>query len=160
MDLAIMMWIWLAVIAIAALIEAFSLQMVSIWFVPGGLVALILYFCGVDYTWQIVACIVVSLVLLFALRKFCIKFMFKNKEGEKTNSDSIVGQVLVLKKAITFEANGEVKVGDVVWTAVSEDKSAINKDTRVEVVAIKGNKLVVKPKEAEETEKKDEKVSE
>ena len=145
MDLMIMLWIWLAVIAIAALVEAFTLQMVSIWFVPGGIVALILYFCGVSYEWQIVACVLVSLVLLLALRRFCVKFILKNKGGERTNSDSLVGQIFLLKKAITDTSAGEVKVGDVVWTAVTETKENISANQKVEIVAIRGNKLIVKP---------------
>lgn len=145
MEMMFMMWIWLAVIAVSAFLEAFSLQMVSIWFVPGGLVALILYFCGVGYEWQIVACIVVSLLLLLCLRKFCIKFMFKNKEGEKTNVDSLIGQVLPLREAITADQHGAVKIGDIVWSAVTEDESAISKGKNVEIVAVRGNKLIVKP---------------
>ena len=40
---------------------------------------------------------------------------------------------------------GEIKVNGVIWTAVSVDsKEAINKDEVVVIVAIEGNKLVVK----------------
>lgn len=144
MDAMIMMWVWLAVIAIAAFVEAFTLQMVSVWFVPGGLVGLILYFCGVGYEWQIVAAVLVSLVLLFCLRGFCLKFLFKNKVDDKTNSDSLIGKILPLKGAILADQAGAVKVGDVIWTAVTEDETAIGEGEKVEITAIKGNKLVVK----------------
>ncbi len=145
MDMAIMMWIWLAVIAVSAFIEAFTLQMASIWFVPGGLVALILYFCGVSYEWQIVACIVISLALLFSLRGFCLKVLFKNKVDDKTNSDSLVGQKTPLIKAITEDEKGEVRINDIVWTAVTEGQASIPAGTEVEIIAIRGNKLIVKP---------------
>ena len=143
--MSIMLWVWLAVITVSAFIEAFTLQMASIWFVSGGLVALILYFCGVSYEWQIVACIVISLVLLFSLRGFCLKVLFKKKVDDKTNSDSLVGQKTSLYKAITDNDKGEVKLNDVVWTAITADQSSISAGTEVEIVAIRGNKLVVKP---------------
>lgn len=147
MDMVIMMWIWLAVIAVSAFIEAFTLEMASIWFVPGGLVALILYFCEVGYEWQIVACIVVSLALLICLRKFCLKVMFKNKVDDKTNADSFIGQRTTLIKEIVGEDKGELRLGDIVWTAISYDKSSIPAGSEVEIVAIRGNKLLVKPAE-------------
>lgn len=145
MDMVIMMWVWLAVIAISAFIEAFTLEMVSIWFVPGGLVALILYFCGVGYEWQIIACIVVSLALLIGLRKFCLKVLFKNKSDDKTNTDSFIGQKTTLIKEIVGDGKGEVRLGDIVWTAISYDKSSIPAGSEVEIIAIRGNKLLVKP---------------
>lgn len=140
-----MMWIWLAVIAVSAFIEAFTLQMAGIWFVPGGLVALIMYFCGVGYEWQIVACIVVSLILLFSLRSFCLKVLFKNKPADKTNTDSLIGLKTPLIKAIGENDNGEVRLNGVVWTAVSADNSPIPAKTLVVITEIRGNKLFVSP---------------
>ncbi len=144
MDALVMMWVWLAVIAVSAFIEAFTLQMVSIWFVPGGLVALILYFCGVGYDWQIIACIVVSLALLIGLRRFCLKILFKDKNGEGTNVNSFIGQKATLLKEIAGEERGELRINDVVWTAVSEDNSNIPAGAEVQIVAVRGNKLIVK----------------
>ena len=41
--------------------------------------------------------------------------------------------------------NGEVKINGVIWTAMKmEDATEIQKDAVVEVVAVNGNKLVVK----------------
>ncbi len=147
MDFSIMMWIWLAVIAVAAFIEAFTLQMASIWFVPGGLVALIMYFCGVGYEWQIVACIVISLVLLLSLRSFCLKVLFKNKVEDKTNTDSLIGMSTLLIKAITEHEKGEVRLNGVIWTAISADNTPIPAKTKVTITEIRGNKLLVAPAE-------------
>lgn len=140
-----MLWVWLAVIAVSAFIEAFTLQMASIWFVPGGLAALVLYFCGVGYEWQIVACIVVSLALLLGLRKFCLKILFKNKVEDQTNTASLIGRKTKLLKGITEDDSGEIRLNGVVWTAVSSDHTSIPVNTEVIVVTIRGNKLLVTP---------------
>ena len=41
-----MIYIWLGVILAAVVIEGLTAQLVSIWFVPGGLAGLIAGFCG------------------------------------------------------------------------------------------------------------------
>ena len=40
---------------------------------------------------------------------------------------------------------GQVKVGEELWSAISEDSNEIKKGTEIEVVKIDGVKLVVKP---------------
>lgn len=142
MDFAFMMWIWLGVIVVASLVEVASMQMVSIWFVPGGLVALILYFCGVGWQIQIIVFIIVSIVLMLALRKLCLKFLLKNNHSEK-EINSLIGKEAILIEPITQEKPGAVKIGDVVWTAVTQDDSSINKGALVEIAEVKGNKLIV-----------------
>ena len=63
--------------------------------------------------------------------------------------DLIVGLVLPLKKSITEESAGEVVVNGVVWRAVSVDKSEIEEKSKVKVVKVDGNKLVVEKIEKE-----------
>ena len=142
MDSSIMLWVWLGVIVVASLVEVASLQMASIWFVPGGLVALILHFCGVSWQVQIIVFIVVSLALLLSLRKFCLKFLLKDNHSEK-ELNSLIGKEVVLLEAITEEHSGMAKIGDVAWTAVTEPFEELPKDTLVTVAQVKGNKLIV-----------------
>lgn len=148
-----MIYIWLAVVCVSALIEAFTLQMVGIWFVVGGLVALIMSACGVAIEWQIIACIVISLILLLALRKLCIKFILR-KNNEKTNVDALSGLEVKLLKDINDDEMGEVKIGDVVWSAIAEKEGiALKKGDYVTILKVQGNKLVVKAVEKEQSTK-------
>ena len=147
MDAIVMMYIWIAVICIAALVEAFTMQMVSIWFVAGGIVSLILYFCGVSYEIQIIVFIAVSIILLISLRKLCLKFLLKNTD-EKTNVDSLIGREAKLLKDISLGELGEVKLGDVVWTATTKDETPLSAGTLIKIVQVQGNKLIVQPIES------------
>lgn len=150
----LMIYVWLAVVCVSALIEAFTLQMAGIWFVVGGLVALIMAACGVALEWQIIACIAISLVLLLALRKLCMKFILR-KTNEKTNVDALTGLEVKLRKDITEDEMGEVKIGDVVWSAIAASEGTkIEKGTLVTVLKVQGNKLIVKTVE-QETEAKE-----
>lgn len=158
MDAIVMMYIWIAIICVAALLEAFTLQMVSIWFVAGGLVSLILYFCGVGYEIQIIVFIAVSIILLISLRKLCLKFLLKNTD-EKTNVNSLIGREAKLLKDISLGELGEVKLGDVVWTATTKGETPLAAGTFVKIVEVQGNKLIVKPFESEHKKAEQSKTS-
>lgn len=143
-----MVWLWACVFLATLIIEIFTIELFSIWFSVGGLVAFILALCTkVSPTVQILVFLAVSLLLLICMRKICMKLLKNTKE--KTNMDLIVGLVLPLKKSITEESAGEVVVNGVVWRAVSVDKSEIEEKSKVKVVKVDGNKLVVEKIEKE-----------
>ena len=55
---------WVAVIAIAAIAEAETCDLVAIWFIPGALISMIMAFCGVDFWIQAVVFIAISAAIL------------------------------------------------------------------------------------------------
>jgi membrane protein implicated in regulation of membrane protease activity len=138
-----MIWIWLGVIVLSLAVEFVSFDMVSIWFAAGGIVSLILSACGASLTWQLIFFIVVALALLLSLRKIALKYLQKG-DNFKSNTDSLVGKKYKLLKAINDDEKGSIKINDVEWTAVTEDDSTIEKGEMVEIVKIKGNKVIVK----------------
>ena len=68
-------WAWIALIVVAIIVEVLSDQLISIWFVPGAIVATILDFCNVDLIWQVL----VVLTLAAAGIIFAKTFLIKNK---------------------------------------------------------------------------------
>ncbi|MBR7083489.1 MAG: NfeD family protein, partial [Clostridia bacterium] len=84
-------WIgWLAFIVIAVIAEAASAALISIWFIPGAIVSLILSLFDVPLWVQFVVFAVISVLLLVFTRKFVKRFL-KGK-GERTNADAVIGQ--------------------------------------------------------------------
>ena len=53
-----MLWIWLGVIIVTAIIELVTIDLVSIWFTLGGIGALIAYALGLNQTIQIIIFII------------------------------------------------------------------------------------------------------
>lgn len=142
-----MLWvyIWLGVVALSIIIEFVTFDLVTMWFIGGGLVSLILAAVGVPLIWQIVVFIVVSGVLLATCRKPIMKLL--SKKNTKTNADAIIGKDYALLTPISFGVTGSLKVNGVEWTAVGEnDTDEIAAGTVVCVVDIQGNKLIVKEK--------------
>ncbi len=137
------LYIWLGVTALALILEFITNDMISIWFVGGGLIAMILSACGLEWYVHLPVFLVVSLLSMLLLRKFALKHLIKDQE--KTNADSAIDKEYTLLTAISFNQHGSIKVNDVVWTAVCEDdRAVIPEGAIVKVVGIKGNKYIVK----------------
>ena len=141
------MWIvWLVVFVLSIIIEACTLELVSIFFSLGSIVALILSFItGVPYYIELVVFVVLSVISLVALRPVMSKIL--NKEKRLTNIDEFVGKEVRLTKAYHQDDLGETKIDSVIWRVLNiEEKEPMEVGQEVLIVSVKGNKLVVKKK--------------
>ena len=137
-------WFWLAISLIALVVEIFTDQLISVWFIPGALVAIILDFCSVAFPWQILTFFIISIVGIIIGKKF----LSKNKQNSstKTNIDAIIGEkCIVTEKIDTFAGCGQAKVKGQIWSArgVSDD-DIFESGEVLKVVAIEGVKLICK----------------
>ena len=135
-------WIWLGVIVVSMVVETLTMEMVSVWFILGGLVALIMAGCGVSVVYQVVVAIAISFVCMFSLRKIALKLL--KKDDQKTNMDRTLGQKTKLLQPITEDGYGTVKVNDVIYNAKTEDGSFVEAGKEVELLRLDGNKYIVK----------------
>ena len=141
-------WIYayLGIIVCALIIEFVTSEMVSIWFVGGGVICMILSALGVMWQIHLPIFIVISIVLLLCFRKLVMKYFVKS--DVKTNADSAIGKEFVLLSNIGFNQAGTIKINDVIWSAVTENqKDDIAQGEIVTVIGLKGNKYIVKKKE-------------
>ena len=139
------MWIiWLAIFVITIIIEAISTDLVTIWFSLGSILALIISFIpGVDWWIELIIFTVVSIVSLLCLRPLASKMLKRNTIN--SNVDEMIHKKGKMIKGCDEINHGEVKINGVIWTAISSDeKVAIKEGALVEVLALDGNKLVVK----------------
>lgn len=139
------MWIiWLSVFVLSLIIEAVGTDLVTIWFAVGSLLALILSFIEpVPFWTEIIVFFVVSIACLLLVRPLARKYL----RGQilKSNADGLVGRKGVLLEKIDAFHRGAVQIGDVRWTCVGlDDNSKIEEGKVVEIVAISGNKLIVR----------------
>lgn len=135
-------WIaWLVVLVMSIIVESATLALVSIWFMPASIVALVLALCNVPLWVQIVAFIVVSVGTLSFLRPV-FKKMLKLKTVP-TNSDALIGQKgIVVENIDNIAATGAVKIDGQVWSARSAEGENIAEGEVVTVSSIEGVKLI------------------
>ena len=138
-----MPYVWLGVIVVMAVIEGFTTQMVSIWFVFVAIVAFIVSLFGVALPIQLIVFAAVSTVMLIVTRPLVKKIMRFKKED--TNAGRYIGKVGLVITEINNELGvGQVNVSGSVWTARAVDDAVIPKGANVEVESIEGVKLLVK----------------
>lgn len=140
-----MIWIWLAIFIITFIVEAATSDLVSIWFSIGAVVSIILSLIeGIPYYVEIIVFAVLSLVLLIATRPM-VKKILKNQE-RKTNVDDLIGKTVKVMETITEDLHGTIKINDVIYTASlsDNDTDTILEGTKVKIIGINGNKVIVK----------------
>lgn len=137
-----MVFVWLFIIVAAIVLEASTVSLVSIWFIPSACVSMILALCDVKVWIQLTV-----FFALFFLLMLILKPVFKKNMGIKivpTNADTLIGmQAVVTEQIDNLHAKGQVKIRGQVWTARSANENIIYEaDEVVTVVAIEGVKLI------------------
>lgn len=140
----IIFWAVLTVILIGS--EVVTVQLISVWFGAGSLVAFISSFMGIDFYMQVIIFIAVSIILLLATRPFVKRFL-NEKNHVKTNSDSLIGKECVVKEEVNnISGIGRVFADGLDWAARSYDNTVICKPNQTcTVTDIQGVTLIVKP---------------
>lgn len=135
-----MIYVWLAIIVISIIVEIIIPGLVSIWFVPSALIAIILDLCSVPVPVQILFFLILSVACIFLAKVF-----FKQKKNSKTNIDAIIGEKCVVTEKINNIHNqGKVKLRGMDWTARSiNDDTGYNVGEIVVVRSVEGVKLIV-----------------
>lgn len=129
-----------------ALIEAATSQLVCIWFAGGAFAALIASICSLNFFWQFIIFIVVSVILLILTRPIVRKI--KSKSDTKTNVDALIGQIGVVTETISnLSEQGAVRLSGITWSARSADNTVIEQGAVVRVLKIEGVKLIVESEE-------------
>ncbi len=138
-----MVFVWIGALVAFIVIEAFTIQMVTVWFAVGSLAATVAALCKAELWVQILVFLAVSIVTLVATRPFVKKFT--GLQYSPTNADRYIGDTAVVTASIdNLNETGEVRIKGSTWTARSEDGGIIEKGETVTVQRIEGVKLIVK----------------
>ena len=133
---------WFIVLLICILIEAFTYQFVSIWFILGAIITII-FSAFIDNL------IIQSLIFSFSSFASLLLFRplvkkFTNFKSEDTNLGRYINQEAIVIENINNNSNeGVVKVNGNLWSARSLNNEFIPKGTIVKVKHIEGVKLIV-----------------
>lgn len=135
--------IWAAAIIGFGVLEAITVQLVSIWFVIGSVAGLVSALFGAPIYLQVIICIAVSVLALLVTRPLVRKKL--QTKVQPTNADRVIGQTAVVVEEINNIAQtGTVKIDGKIWTARSCDDKILPPNSLVAVEKIDGVKLIVK----------------
>ena len=142
MDLFMLIF-WIVLLVVLLIVEAATVQLVTIWFAIGAAAALIARICGAALWLQWVLFVVVSAVTLAATRPLVRKIT--RQKTQPTNADRCIGETAMVTEDIdNIAGKGRVEVNGISWTARSSDGANFRKGELVTVERIEGVKLIVK----------------
>lgn len=137
-------FLWLILLIIFVVIEAATVNLTTIWFAGGALVALIFSLCGLNLIWQVAAFLLVTILLLIFTKPIVQKYF--NNKLIPTNINAMMGkQALVTEQIDNVHETGAIQVDGLTWTARAVDQQIIEVGSVVEVMEVKGVTLFVQP---------------
>ena len=142
--------LWIGAIVVFGVVEAVTAGLVSIWFVPGAVAALIAAMAGLGTLSQLVLFLVVSAAALAATRPLVRKL--SAGRAVPTNADRVLGEQGKVTETIDNEnSTGTVYVDGKIWTARSADGTRIPAGSQVEIQRMEGVKLFVRELSSQES---------
>ena len=105
---------WLLAAIGFVVLEAMTLNLVSIWFAVGSAAALLSCLVTGSFRVQAVVFIAVSTLCLLALKPLCSRL---RKPPTATNGDRALGREAVVLTSVSAEATGRVRLDGVDWNA-------------------------------------------
>lgn len=140
--------IWIAIGVVCMIIEIFTpgffFMSIGIGAILTGLISLIL----TGAVWQILTFALVTFVVFILTRKLSRKLI--SQSSQETNIFALKGKTGMVTREIPDDGRGYVKIGGEEWSAVSENGKGIETGTRILVVGLEGNKLIVRYSQKEE----------
>ena len=139
-----MVYVWLALVVVFAVVELATTSIVSVWFALGSLAAVLVAWVAPQVMWlQLLVFLAVSALTLYFTRPVLSKYIIKKTP---TNADMLIGKQAVVVAGVTPAVPGRVKVGDLTWQAKSD--SDIPAGDMCTIVKIEGASLIVEKTES------------
>ena len=134
---------WIIIAVLLFILEAITVQLVSIWFAVGAVLATFPALFGWEFPIQMAVFVAGSIVTLLIGRPIIRKKLTIQKP-EKTNLDATVGKTAVVTKPIGVEVDtGRIYVDGLSWQAKSKEGIPIEEGQKVTIEEIVGVTAIV-----------------
>ena len=140
--------LWLGAIVLFTLLELATEQLVSIWFVFGGIVGLFASILHFRFLTQLMTFAISSAIALILFRP--VIYQRLSKKLTHTNADRVLDRLGRVLETVDGE-RGRVRADGKDWSARSFDGGTIEKGEQVRVLRIEGVKLIVERQQEEKS---------
>ncbi len=134
-----MCFLWLIIFIVLIITELLTINLVTIWFAFGALLALVVEVSFSNIVLDIITFVITSFLLIILTKPIIGRL--KVKKVEATNLDMVINKIGIVTEDIKQDKIGEVKVLGKRWSAYSNIE--IKKDEKVKILSIDGVKLKV-----------------
>lgn len=135
---------WIIAMVVFGVVEAATVNMVSIWFVGGAFAALIVQLLGADLLIQSLVFLAVSGILLACVLPYAKKHL--KAKAVPTNLDRMIGKEAIITETVdNLRETGALKIDGKEWSVRSMSDKVIQPGCVVRIVKIEGVRLYVEP---------------
>lgn len=135
---------WLVAGILLIVAEIFTPGFVLACFSFGCFAAAITAALDFSVTAQLIVFSATTFVVFLSIRPFLFKFRTHEQKAVRTNIERLVGLSGIALEDIS-DQQGEVKLEGEVWTSRSDNGQVFPAGSRVRVLRVEGNKLIVGP---------------
>lgn len=134
-----MCFLWLNIFIVLIITELLTINLVTIWFAFGALLALVVEVSFSNIVLDIITFVITSFLLIILTKPIIGRL--KVKKVEATNLDMVINKIGIVTEDIKQDKIGEVKVLGKRWSAYSNTE--LKEDEKVKILSIDGVKLKV-----------------
>ncbi len=125
---------WLLVAIVCLIIELTNGDFFVMCFAIGSVCTAVISLVLQGFYAQLAVCAVLSVLCIFFVRPFALRYLHPRKEERRSNADALIGQVGRVSQEIEEGGHGRVALDGDDWKAVSSDGSRIPLGQKVRVV--------------------------
>ena len=123
--------VWAVVAVLCLILELSSGDFFIICFSIGAVAAVIGAAAGLSIYWQVGLFVAFTLLALFTVRPFALRWLHKNEPNRVSNADALLGRTGRVTEAIKADNNGYVQIDGDLWKAVSTTDIPVGTTVRV-----------------------------
>ena len=127
---------WALVSFICLILELMNGDFFIMCFAIGGVFAAIAAALGLGIYGQLLVFAIFSVLSLFFVRPFALKYLHHSGDERVSNADAVIGRIGTVSEAIEADGFGRVAIDGDDWKAVSLGGVPIAKGERVKVVSM------------------------
>ena len=125
---------WILVTIACLIIELTNGDFFIMCFAIGAALTAIIAACGLGFYGQLVVFAICSVLCIFFVRPFALKYIHAGRKDRPSNADALMGRIGRVSQTIVEGGHGRVAIDGDDWKAVSADGTAIGQDEKVRVV--------------------------
>lgn len=124
---------WLLISIICLILELTNGDFYIMCFAIGAAITAILSPLGINFYGQLAVFAAVSMLCIFFVRPFALKYLHGNRKDKPSNADALIGRTGMVSQAIETGGYGRVAVDGDDWKAVSANGEPIEKGCKVTI---------------------------
>ena len=126
---------WAVIAVLCLILELTAGDFFIICFSIGAFVAVLTAFVGLGFYWQLAAFALFTLLSLFFVRPFALRYLHRSDDHRVSNADALLGRRGRVVETIEAGGFGYVAIDGDVWKAMSTGAEEIPVGTFVRVVS-------------------------